>query len=85
MTLRQLNRRCGPLSEATTAQIQALPVESWKPWRTPCSTSRARPIWRPGWRETLEAAHLICSCAGVCTAVQILKEAPKLAWRLASP
>ena len=27
MTLRQLNRRCGPLSEATTAQIQALPVE----------------------------------------------------------
>jgi hypothetical protein len=27
MTLRQLNRRCGPLSEATTARIQALPVE----------------------------------------------------------
>ena len=27
MTLRQLNRRCGPLSEATTAQIQALPLE----------------------------------------------------------
>jgi hypothetical protein len=27
MTFRQLNRRCGPLSEATTAQIQALPVE----------------------------------------------------------
>ncbi|WP_231596606.1 DUF4351 domain-containing protein [Synechococcus sp. CBW1108] len=27
MTLRQLNRRCGPLSEATIAQIQALPVE----------------------------------------------------------
>ena len=27
MTLRQLNRRCGPLSEATTAQIQALPVD----------------------------------------------------------
>ena len=26
MTLRLLNRRCGPLSEATTAQIQALPV-----------------------------------------------------------
>jgi len=25
--LRLLNRRCGPLSEATTAQIQALPVE----------------------------------------------------------
>jgi hypothetical protein len=24
MTLRQLNRRCGPLSEASTAQIQAL-------------------------------------------------------------
>ena len=24
---RQLNRRCGPLSEATTAQIQALAVE----------------------------------------------------------
>ena len=24
---RLLNRRCGPLSEATTAQIQALPVE----------------------------------------------------------
>jgi len=23
VTLRQLNRRCGPLSEATTAQIQA--------------------------------------------------------------
>jgi hypothetical protein len=27
MTLRLLNRRCGPLSEATTAQIQALPVD----------------------------------------------------------
>ncbi len=27
MALRQLNRRCGPLSEATTAQIQALPLE----------------------------------------------------------
>ena len=27
VTLRLLNRRCGPLSEATTAQIQALPVE----------------------------------------------------------
>ena len=27
MTLRLLNRRCGPLSEATTAQIQALPLE----------------------------------------------------------
>jgi predicted transposase YdaD len=24
---RQLNRRCGPLSEATTVQIQALPLE----------------------------------------------------------
>ena len=27
MTLRLLNRRCGPLIDATTAQIQALPVE----------------------------------------------------------
>ena len=27
VTLRQLNRHCGPLSEATTAQIQALPVD----------------------------------------------------------
>ena len=27
VTLRQLNRRCGPLSEATTAQIQVLPLE----------------------------------------------------------
>ena len=27
MTLRQLNRRCGPLSETTTAQIQGLPLE----------------------------------------------------------
>ena len=27
MTLRLLTRRCGPLSEPTTAQIQALPVE----------------------------------------------------------
>ena len=27
MTLRQLNRRCGPLNESTTAQIQALPVD----------------------------------------------------------
>ena len=26
VTLRQLNRRCGPLSEATTARIQALPL-----------------------------------------------------------
>jgi hypothetical protein len=27
MTLRLLSRRCGPLSEPTTAQIQALPLE----------------------------------------------------------
>jgi predicted transposase YdaD len=27
MTLRLLNRRCGPLTDATTAQIQALPLE----------------------------------------------------------
>ena len=27
VALRQLNRRCGPLAEATTAQIQALPLE----------------------------------------------------------
>jgi predicted transposase YdaD len=27
MTLRLLNRRCGPLSETTSAQIQALPLE----------------------------------------------------------
>jgi hypothetical protein len=28
VTLRLLNRRCGSLSEATTAQLQALPVET---------------------------------------------------------
>ena len=27
VTLRQLNRRCGPLSEATTVRIQALPLQ----------------------------------------------------------
>lgn len=27
MALRQLNRRCAPLSEAPTARIQALPLE----------------------------------------------------------
>ena len=27
MTLRQLNRRCGLVSDTTTAQIQALPVD----------------------------------------------------------
>ena len=27
VTLRQLNRRCGPLSEVTTARIQALPLQ----------------------------------------------------------
>jgi predicted transposase YdaD len=27
VTLRLLNRRCGPISEPTTVQIQALPVE----------------------------------------------------------
>ena len=27
VTLRLLNRRCGPISEPTTSQIQALPVE----------------------------------------------------------
>ncbi|MFN5118403.1 MAG: DUF4351 domain-containing protein [Cyanobacteriota bacterium] len=27
VTLRLLSRRCGPLSEATTARIQALPLE----------------------------------------------------------
>jgi predicted transposase YdaD len=27
VTLRQLTRRCGPLSEVTTARIQSLPLE----------------------------------------------------------
>ena len=27
VTLRLLNRRCGPLSDATTARIQALPLQ----------------------------------------------------------
>jgi predicted transposase YdaD len=27
VTLRQLNRRCGPLTDASTAQIQALPMD----------------------------------------------------------
>jgi hypothetical protein len=27
MTLRRLNHRCGPLSPATTARIEALPLE----------------------------------------------------------
>jgi hypothetical protein len=27
MTLRLLNRRCGPLTDTTTAQIKALPVD----------------------------------------------------------
>jgi len=27
VTMRQLNRRCGPLSDATTARIQALPLK----------------------------------------------------------
>jgi hypothetical protein len=27
VTLRQLNRRCGPLTTATTARIQAMPLE----------------------------------------------------------
>ena len=27
VTIRLLNRRCGPLSDATTAQIQALPLQ----------------------------------------------------------
>ena len=27
MTIRLLNRRCGPLAETTTAQIQALPLD----------------------------------------------------------
>jgi len=30
VTLRQLTRRCGPLSEATTARIQSLPLEQLK-------------------------------------------------------
>jgi hypothetical protein len=37
VTLRLLTRRCGPLSEATAAQIQA-PPSSWK-------------AWPPGWRR----------------------------------
>ena len=45
VSLPQLNRRCGPLSETSTAQIQALQW-SWKPWPMPCSTCRARPTWR---------------------------------------
>ena len=31
ITLRQLNRRCGPLSAATTARIQTLPLEQFEP------------------------------------------------------
>jgi hypothetical protein len=32
VTLRQLNRRCGPLSDATTARIQALPLSQHAGW-----------------------------------------------------
>ncbi|MCX5969718.1 MAG: DUF4351 domain-containing protein [Cyanobacteria bacterium] len=39
VTLRLLNRRCGPLSEATTASIHALPLE----WPRLCSISAAQP------------------------------------------
>ena len=51
MTLRQLNRRCGPLSETTTAQIQASRWISWNHWPTPCSTSRGQSTYPPGWRR----------------------------------
>ncbi|PSI00996.1 hypothetical protein [Synechococcus lacustris] len=46
VSLPQLNRRCGPLSETSTAQIQALQWRSWKPWPMPCSTCRAQPTSR---------------------------------------
>ena len=40
--LRQLNSRCSPLSEASTAQIQRPTRANWKPCPSPCS------IFRPG-------------------------------------
>ena len=57
MTLRLLSRRCGPLTDATTAQIQALPLEQLESWPTPCSTSKAQPTWPPGWPPISDLIH----------------------------
>ena len=62
----QLNRRCDPLTDATIAQIQALPVEKLE----------AMDAWLDAWLDTWLAANasfhpLFCNCAGICTAVQI--------------
>ena len=60
VALRQLTRRCGPLSEATTApRSRHYRWSSWKPWQMPCSTSRARQIWPPGWPPTAEAGQCL--------------------------
>ncbi|MCP9910851.1 DUF2887 domain-containing protein [Cyanobium sp. BA20m-p-22] len=51
VTLRLLNRRCGPLSETTTHASRHFRWSSWMP----CSTSRAQPTWQPGWPPIPEA------------------------------
>ena len=52
ITLRQLSRRCGPLSEATTTRSRPCRWSCWRPWGWPCSISAAPATWPPGWRST---------------------------------
>ena len=64
VTLRQLNRRCGPLSEATTAQIQALPVEKLEALADALLDFQGPADLAPGWRATHNSRRLVCSYAG---------------------
>ena len=52
MTLRLLNRRCGPLSPTTTARIQALPLERLEALAEALLDFRALPTLLPGCRRT---------------------------------
>ena len=52
VTLRLLNRICGPLSEATTARIHALPLEQLEALAEVLLDFSAPPTWRPGCQTT---------------------------------
>ena len=53
VTLRQLNRRCGPLAKSRPPAFRLFRCSSWRPCPRRCLISPARPIWPCGWLSTL--------------------------------
>ena len=77
MTLRLLNRRCGPLSEATTAQIQALPLEQLEALAVGAAFSAGVALlYFQGPAFPTPTPHLVCQTAKFLSALDELPPEP---------